>query len=70
MGLSHTIASTEYDLDSRNYKSEDVLTQDVVRALKTAGGCIVRNLYGQHTVYSITREFEPYMKDRETAGGK
>jgi len=69
MGLSNNINSSEYDLDSRNYKSEDALTEDVIRGLKIAGGCIVRNLYGQSTVYSITREFEPYLKETEATEG-
>lgn len=69
MGSSHNITTADYDLESRNYKSEDALTQDVIRGLRVAGACIVRNLYGQHTVFSMTKELEPYLKSTETTGG-
>lgn len=64
------LTSADYDIDAKNYRVEDSLTKDVIKALKTAGGCIVRNLFGQNTVYSITRDFEPHLRAKQASAGE
>lgn len=64
------LGPADYDIDARNYRAEEELTKNVVNALKLAGGCIVRNLFGQNTVYSITRDFEPHLKAKQSSAGE
>jgi len=63
------LTSADYDIDAKNYRIEEALTKDVIKALKLAGGCIVRNLFGQNTVYSITKDFEPHLKAKQASAG-
>ncbi|KAB8218713.1 hypothetical protein BDV33DRAFT_231974 [Aspergillus novoparasiticus] len=63
------IPISDYDLNYEAYGSEDALVEDIIRGLKIAGGCIIRNAFKQDTITSITEEIRPFMANTDAVDG-
>ena len=58
------------DLDSKAYKSQDVLLADIIESLRVSGGCVIRNLVSENLVKEVEGEVRPYLEKAEPWNGE
>ncbi|KAH6618486.1 hypothetical protein C7974DRAFT_318045 [Boeremia exigua] len=62
-----SVAPTIAKLDFQAYKDETILISDIVKSLKTSGGCIVRGMYRQGTLKALEVELRPHIEATKKA---
>ena len=50
-------------VDAKAFASAEGLAEEVIKGLKDAGACIIRQLYDESTMSKMDEEIEPYLTE-------
>lgn len=49
------------NVNAKAYAFSDALAEEVIKGLKTAGACIISQLYNEETMSKMEKEVDPYL---------